>query len=67
MKIDELNKKKIPLVKINKDLNKYKGKVLFKKKLEKANKLLERAKLPNELISENKYRPKGHQLEQKKY
>ena len=54
MKIDELNKKKIPLVKINKDLNKYKGKVLFKKKLEKANELLKRAKLPNELISENK-------------
>jgi len=50
MKINELNKKKIPLVKINKDLNKYKGKVLFEKKLEKANKLLERAKLPSELI-----------------
>jgi len=31
---------KIPLVKINKDLNKYKGKVLFEKKLQKANELL---------------------------
>ena len=49
MKINELNKKKIPLVKINKDLNKYKGKVLFGKKLQKANELLERAKLPREL------------------
>jgi len=49
MKINELNKKKIPLVKINKELNKYKGKVLFEKKLQNANKLLERAKLPREL------------------
>ena len=49
MKINELNKKKIPLVKINKELNKYKGKVLFEKKLQKANELLERAKLPREL------------------
>jgi len=54
MKIDELNKKKIPLVKINKDLNKYKGKVLFKKKLQKANELLDRAKLPHELNVEKR-------------
>ena len=46
MKIDEFNKSKIPLVKIDKRLNRFKGKVLFKEKLDKANKLLENAELP---------------------
>ena len=32
MKVDEFNKSKIPLVKIDKKLNRFKGKVLFKKK-----------------------------------
>ena len=46
MKIQEFNKSKIPLVKINKKLDKYKGKVLFKDKLDMANRLLENAVLP---------------------
>ena len=46
MKIQELNKSKIPLVKINKKLDRFKGKVLFKEKLEMANKLLDNAVLP---------------------
>jgi len=46
MNIDEFNKSKTPLVKIDKRLNRFKGKVLFKEKLDKANKLLEKAKLP---------------------
>ena len=46
MKIQELNKSKIPLVKINKKLDRFKGKVLFKEKLEMANKLLDKAVLP---------------------
>ncbi len=46
MGIEELNKSKIPLVKIDKKLDKYKGKVLFKEKLDMANKLLENAVLP---------------------
>lgn len=46
MKVKEFNKSKIPLVRIDKKLNKFKGKVLFKDKLEMANKLLENAKLP---------------------
>lgn len=46
MKVKEFNESKIPLVKIDKRLNKFKGKVLFKEKLENANKLLENAKLP---------------------
>ena len=46
MKVDEFNKSRIPLVKIDKKLNRFKGKVLFKKKLDRANKLLENADLP---------------------
>jgi len=46
MKVQEFNKSKIPLVKINKKLDKFKGKVLFKEKLDMANKLLEKAVLP---------------------
>ncbi|MCF8371845.1 MAG: hypothetical protein K9H64_09495 [Bacteroidales bacterium] len=46
MEIQELNEAKIPLVKINKKLNRFKGKVIFKEKLDRANKLLERAVLP---------------------
>ena len=46
MKIDEFNKSKIPSVKIDKRLNRFKGKVLFKEKLDRANELLENAELP---------------------
>ncbi len=46
MKIDEFNTSKIPLVKIDKKLNRFKRKVLFKEKLDRANKLLENADLP---------------------
>ena len=46
MKVQEFNKSKIPLVKINKKLDKFKGKILFKEKLNMANKLLENAVLP---------------------
>ena len=53
MKVKEFNKSKIPLVKIDKKLNKFKGKVLFKEKLEIANKLIENAELPK-IISEKK-------------
>jgi hypothetical protein len=42
----ELNKKKIPIVKIDKNLEKFRGKVLFPKKLKKANQVLERVGLP---------------------
>lgn len=47
MGIEELNKAKIPIVKINKDLEKLKGRVLFPEKLEMAEKLLKKAKLPD--------------------
>jgi len=46
MKIEELNKAKVPIVKINKRLERFRGKVLFPEKLSMANKLLANAKLP---------------------
>jgi len=55
MEINEFNEAKIPLVRINKKLNKFKGKVLFQKKLQQANELIQRSKLPIELgIKESK-------------
>lgn len=47
MGIDDLNKAKIPVVKINKKLENLRGKELFPYKLEMANNLLAKAKLPN--------------------
>ncbi len=46
MKIDELNKAKVPIVKIDKRLERFRGKVLFPEKLALANKILAHAKLP---------------------
>ena len=44
--IAELNKSKLPVVKTDKSLNKYKDKVLFKEKVEKANETLRLIGLP---------------------
>jgi hypothetical protein len=46
MKIEELNKAKVPIVKIDKKLERFRGKVLFPEKLALANKMLKNAKLP---------------------
>lgn len=46
MTIDQLNKAKIPIVKIDKNLEKFHGKVLFPEKLEEANKTLSKVGLP---------------------
>ena len=46
MKIEELNKAKVPIVKIDKKLERFRGKVLFPEKLDLANKMLANAKLP---------------------
>lgn len=46
MSITELNQSKTPIIKISKNLEKYRVKVLFPKKLTIANKLLEKAVLP---------------------
>ncbi len=49
--IQELNESKVPIVIIDPSLEKYRDKILFPEKLERAEKLLKNAKLP-----ENKYR-----------
>jgi len=46
MKIEELNKRKTPIVVIDKSLEKYKGKILSPEKLAKANDVLKRIGLP---------------------
>jgi hypothetical protein len=46
MKTMELKDKKTTTVEISKELNKYDNVVLFPEKLEKANKMLEKAGLP---------------------
>lgn len=46
MDIKQLNKAKIPIVKIDKRLEKFRGKVLFPQKLEQANKTLSKVGLP---------------------
>ena len=46
MNIKELNKKKVPIVKIDKSLDKYNDIVLFPDKLEKANETLRTVGLP---------------------
>ena len=46
MKIAALNNKNVPLVAIDKSLDKYEGKIMFPEKLERANKMLKNAKLP---------------------
>lgn len=44
--IEKLNKSKLPIIPIDKNLEKYRGKVLFPKKLERANEILAKSKLP---------------------
>jgi hypothetical protein len=44
--IDELNNRKTPIVKIDKRLEKYSGKILFPEKLNLANETLKKVGLP---------------------
>ena len=46
MKIEDLNSAKIPIVKIDKKLERFRGKVLFPEKLEMANRMLSKVDLP---------------------
>lgn len=46
MNSQDLNKTKTPIVKIDNELEKFPGKVLFPKKLKKANEILEKVGLP---------------------
>ena len=44
--ISDLNKKKVPIVRIDPSLDQLKSKILFPEKLAKANEMLKTAKLP---------------------
>ena len=44
--IQDISKRKVPIVAIDTALDKYEDKILFPKKLERANKMLKTAKLP---------------------
>jgi len=46
MTIEHLNKSKFPAIVIDKSLERFKGRILFPKKLEKANEVLAKAGLP---------------------
>lgn len=46
MKTEDLNNSKIPIIILDKKLEKFRGKVLFPKKLEKANQILSKSGLP---------------------
>ena len=46
MTIEQLNKVKVPIVKLDKNLVKFHGKVLFPEKLEEANKTLAEVGIP---------------------
>ena len=45
-RIEEFNGRKVPIVAIDPALDKYRDKIMFPEKLEKANKMLRTAKLP---------------------
>jgi hypothetical protein len=53
MTIEELNKRKTPIVIIDNALEQYKGKNLFPEKLAKANEVLKKIGLPNLSTSGN--------------
>lgn len=46
MNPQDLNKKKIPIVKIDNKLEKFRGQILFPEKLKKANEILAKVGLP---------------------
>ncbi|MCU0373852.1 MAG: hypothetical protein MUF24_00970 [Chitinophagaceae bacterium] len=48
--VNDISDQKIPLVAIDKNLDKLRDKILFSNKLEKANKVLSTAKLPEKKI-----------------
>ena len=52
----ELKKRKIPIVKIDKSLNKYDDIVLFPDKLERANEMLRKVGLPKQWTAEKHHR-----------
>ncbi len=52
-KVEKINASKMPKVKIDKSLNKYQGKILFKSTLDKAQEALKNLNLPKSLKKQN--------------
>ena len=52
--VDNISNRNSPLVVIDKKLDKLRDRIMFPKKLEKANKMLSTAKLPNKKIQRTK-------------
>ena len=52
--ITEIQKRKIPIVRVDKSLNSYDDKILFPDKLEKANEMLRKIGLPKQWITEKR-------------
>ena len=50
--LDEIKKRKIPIVRIDKSLNKYDDIDLFPEKLEKANEMLRKVGLPKQWLNQ---------------
>lgn len=48
----EIKKRKIPIVRVDKSLNKYDDKILFPEKLEKTNEMLQKVGLPKQWTTE---------------
>jgi hypothetical protein len=46
MKIEQLNQSKVPIIVFDKKLEQFRGKVLFPKKLKKANEILAKTGIP---------------------
>lgn len=51
----EIKKRKVPIVKIDKSLNKYDDIVLFPEKMEKANEMLRKVGLPKQWTNEKQH------------
>jgi hypothetical protein len=47
MKINKLNESKVPIIVFDKKLERFRGRVLFPEKLERANEILSKSVLPN--------------------
>ena len=58
MKLYEIKKKNIPIVKVNKSLNKYSNVVLFPDKVEEANEMLLKVGLPKRKKATLRYQSK---------
>jgi hypothetical protein len=48
----EIKKRKVPIIRVDKSLNKYDDKILFPDKLEKANETLRKTGLPKQWLTE---------------